>query len=185
MLNDQIRASDADRERVTARLQDHYAEGRLTREELDERVAAVLNAKTFGDMRWVMADLPGPKPVGPLTPDGPGGRGEPGGPGSSVPMAGGWYRPAFRRRPLVFPLLLLAVLLAIVIPGVAKLAFVALAIGAALVLVTLAGVAFAMTRFLHQVHRQWGLDRFGHQSRHWQSWNWPDSTGQRTRWGRP
>ena len=45
-MNDHIRVSDADRERVTARLRDHYAEGRLTREELDERVTAALNAKT-------------------------------------------------------------------------------------------------------------------------------------------
>ena len=28
-MDDRIRASDADRERVTARLRDHYAEGRL------------------------------------------------------------------------------------------------------------------------------------------------------------
>jgi hypothetical protein len=59
-MDDRIRASDADRERVTARLRDHYAEGRLTSEELDERTSAALHAKTFGDLRHVMADLPDP-----------------------------------------------------------------------------------------------------------------------------
>jgi DNA-binding PadR family transcriptional regulator len=55
--------SDADRERVTARLGDHYVEGRLTLEELDERVTATLNARTFGDLRRVMADLPESTPA--------------------------------------------------------------------------------------------------------------------------
>ncbi len=59
-MDDRIRISDADREGVTARLRDHFAEGRLTREELDERVAAALNARTVGDLRRVMADLPEP-----------------------------------------------------------------------------------------------------------------------------
>ena len=55
--------SDADRERVTARLGDHYVEGRLTLEELDERVTATLNARTFGHLRRVMADLPESTPA--------------------------------------------------------------------------------------------------------------------------
>jgi DNA-binding PadR family transcriptional regulator len=57
---DHIRTSDADRERATRRLRDHYAEGRLTRDELDERITAALNARTFGDLRRVVADLPEP-----------------------------------------------------------------------------------------------------------------------------
>ena len=64
-MDDRIRISDADRDRVTARLRDHFAEGRLTPDELDERVTAALNAKTFGDLRRVMADLPGPAPQPP------------------------------------------------------------------------------------------------------------------------
>src|ERR1022692_2780285 len=55
-----IRTSDADRERAIVQLRDHYAEGRLTCEELDERVTAALTARTFGDLRSVMADLPEP-----------------------------------------------------------------------------------------------------------------------------
>ena len=56
--NDRMRISDSDRDRVAAQLRDHYAEGRLTSEELDERVTATLNARTAGDLRRVMADLP-------------------------------------------------------------------------------------------------------------------------------
>jgi DNA-binding PadR family transcriptional regulator len=53
-----IRVSDRDRERATARLRDAFAEGRLTREELDERITAALSARTIGDLRRVTADLP-------------------------------------------------------------------------------------------------------------------------------
>ena len=61
--DDRIRISDRDRERATARLCGHFAEGRLTREELDERITAALNARTAGDLRRVMADLPEPAPA--------------------------------------------------------------------------------------------------------------------------
>jgi hypothetical protein len=64
-MDDGIRVSDADRDRVTAQLRDHFAEGRLTQEELDERISAALSAKTFGDLRHVMADLPSPSPCRP------------------------------------------------------------------------------------------------------------------------
>jgi Domain of unknown function (DUF1707) len=64
-MDDRMRASDADREAVTARLRDHYAEGRLTQDELDERVSAALGAKTFGDLRTLTTDLPGPVPLPP------------------------------------------------------------------------------------------------------------------------
>ncbi len=60
---DRIRISDHDREHATARLSDHFAEGWLTREELDERITAALNARTAGDLRRVMADLPEPAPA--------------------------------------------------------------------------------------------------------------------------
>jgi DNA-binding PadR family transcriptional regulator len=55
---DLLRVSDRDRERATDRLRDSFAEGRLTREELDERITAALNARTVGDLRRVTADLP-------------------------------------------------------------------------------------------------------------------------------
>jgi DNA-binding PadR family transcriptional regulator len=56
--DDRIRISDRDREQATVRLRDSFAQGRLTREELDERITAALNARTVGDLRRVTADLP-------------------------------------------------------------------------------------------------------------------------------
>jgi hypothetical protein len=41
-----------------AGLRDHFAEGRLTRAELDERLTVALSARTAGDLRRLMADLP-------------------------------------------------------------------------------------------------------------------------------
>jgi DNA-binding PadR family transcriptional regulator len=55
---DQIWASDADRERTVARLGNHFAEGRLTRAELDERLTTALSARTAGDLQRLMTDLP-------------------------------------------------------------------------------------------------------------------------------
>ncbi|HEX6856339.1 MAG TPA: DUF1707 domain-containing protein [Streptosporangiaceae bacterium] len=95
-MDDSIRVSDADRERVTTQLRDHFAAGRITSGELDERLLAALNAKTFGDLRRIMADLPGPVPALP--------------PLRATP---GW---AIRRRPRFPPLILLALLAALLIP---------------------------------------------------------------------
>src|SRR5580700_8687484 len=124
-MDDQMRISDADREQVTARLREHYAEGRLTSEELDERITAALNAKTFGDLRRVMADLPEPAPAG-AQGGPPPGWAEPGwaGPGWAGPRGGpvpppGWTgRPAYRYRrgPRLLPLVLLVLFLAIILP---------------------------------------------------------------------
>lgn len=60
---DELRVGDTERTKVTEALHDHFAQGRLTRDELDERVDATLAAKTFGDLRQVTRDLPGPAPV--------------------------------------------------------------------------------------------------------------------------
>ena len=60
-MDDHLRTSCADRDRAAALLRDHFAAGRLLAEELDERLAAALNAKTFGDLRRVLADLPEPR----------------------------------------------------------------------------------------------------------------------------
>ena len=105
-MDDQIRVSDADRERVTARLRDHYAEGRLTESELDERVSAALSAKTFGDLRQLMVDLPGPTPVPPPQPAQP-----------PQPHWGGPPWVMHRRGPRLLPLVLLVLLAAVVFPG--------------------------------------------------------------------
>ncbi|NEA21834.1 DUF1707 SHOCT-like domain-containing protein [Actinomadura bangladeshensis] len=57
---DEIRIGDAERDAVMVALHDHYAEGRLDRGELDERLDAVLSAKTRGDLRTLVKDLPSP-----------------------------------------------------------------------------------------------------------------------------
>jgi hypothetical protein len=58
-MNDQIRVSDADRDRAAGLLRVHFAAGRLTADELTDRIAATLVATTFSDLRQVLADLPG------------------------------------------------------------------------------------------------------------------------------
>jgi len=102
-MDDKIRVSDADRDRVTAQLRDHFAAGRITPGELDERLSAALNAKTFGDLRPIMADLPGPVPAL---------RG-----GAPPPLRATPARAVRRRTPPFPPLILLALLAALLIPG--------------------------------------------------------------------
>ncbi|MEU6731120.1 DUF1707 domain-containing protein [Nonomuraea wenchangensis] len=58
-----LRIGDAEREQTMAALREHFAEGRLTREELDERLDHALTAKTGRDLARVTADLPGPRPA--------------------------------------------------------------------------------------------------------------------------
>jgi Flp pilus assembly protein TadB len=53
-----VLASDADRDAVTDRLRDAAGEGRLQSEELEERVDAALRARTYGELRRLVADLP-------------------------------------------------------------------------------------------------------------------------------
>jgi DUF1707 SHOCT-like domain len=52
-----LRASDADRDQVATVLSTAYAEGRLTREEHDERVDELMAAKTFDDLIPITRDL--------------------------------------------------------------------------------------------------------------------------------
>ena len=53
-----IRASDADREAVAERLRHAAVEGRLEPDELEERLHAALRARTYGDLRTLLTDLP-------------------------------------------------------------------------------------------------------------------------------
>ena len=55
---DAMRASDGDRERVVQALQEQVGEGRLTLEEFEQRSTAVYVAKTVGDLRKLLEDLP-------------------------------------------------------------------------------------------------------------------------------
>ena len=56
------RASDAEREAVVARLRDAAGEGRLTVEELDERIDAAYAARTLDELEPLTADLPAAAP---------------------------------------------------------------------------------------------------------------------------
>jgi Flp pilus assembly protein TadB len=74
-----LRASDAERDATAAELREHYAAGRLSLDELNERISRAFAAKTRGDLSAVMHDLPSLRPGGaPL-------------PGSGQPSSGaGW-----------------------------------------------------------------------------------------------
>jgi hypothetical protein len=53
-----LRASDADRERVANVLREAAGDGRLTMDELDERLDAVYAAKTYAELEPITHDLP-------------------------------------------------------------------------------------------------------------------------------
>jgi hypothetical protein len=74
-----LRIGDAERDIAAAELGDHYAAGRLTLEELHQRIGLALSARTHGQLNRVMRDLPSLKreprplagpPAGPPLSDG-------------------------------------------------------------------------------------------------------------------
>jgi hypothetical protein len=140
-MDDRIRISDADRERVTARLRDHFAEGRLSSEELDERISAALSAKTFGDLRHIMADLPEPAPVP-----------------SQAPGSAPWAArrgPVIGRGPRILPLALFALFATLLIPGAGWVFFAFFQLVLMLWLVACVAGIFAAARFRRHWRRQW------------------------------
>ena len=54
----ELRASDSDRDAVVSDLGEHFQAGRLTAEEFDERMGRALAARTWGELRDLLADLP-------------------------------------------------------------------------------------------------------------------------------
>jgi hypothetical protein len=80
-----LRVSDAERDGTAAELREHYAAGRLSLDELNERISQAFAAKTRGDLDAVMHDLPSLRPGGTAIPGyAPPGAGQP-------PSAGaGW-----------------------------------------------------------------------------------------------
>ena len=101
----EMRVGDAEREATAAELREHYASGRLTLDELNDRIDRVFAAKTRGDLDALMRDLPAARPGGAGQswqsgrPGGPSGagwgpEGGPGGgwggPGSGWTGSGGW-----------------------------------------------------------------------------------------------
>jgi hypothetical protein len=57
-MDDHVRASDQDRDRSAQTLREHFATGRISQEELDERVQAAYRASTQRELRALTADLP-------------------------------------------------------------------------------------------------------------------------------
>jgi Domain of unknown function (DUF1707) len=53
-----LRASDADRERIADRLRKSHAEGRLDIDEFQQRLEHCYTAKTFGELGALVRDLP-------------------------------------------------------------------------------------------------------------------------------
>jgi len=82
-----MRMADADRERIVTRLHTAVSEGRLSLSEFEERMSAVLAARTFGEVVPHVADLPpapaAPTFAGPITVR-----------GSSLRREGRWTVPA-------------------------------------------------------------------------------------------
>ena len=69
---DQLRASHEDRDRVIEMLRVAAGDGRLTAEELDERVEVAFTARTYGELAALTRDLPvGRQAVAPLKADHP------------------------------------------------------------------------------------------------------------------
>ena len=65
--NASMRASDADREIVRGLLGDAYADGRLTREEYDDRLNTLYGSRTLGEVSSLVTDLV-PLYAPPMTP---------------------------------------------------------------------------------------------------------------------
>ena len=62
-FNPSLRAATADRERTVDVLKAGFAEGRLTQDEYNDRMAQAYEARTYGDLTALTADLPaGPMP---------------------------------------------------------------------------------------------------------------------------
>ncbi len=62
-----LRVSDEERDAAAAEIREHYAAGRLTSDEFEERLQATLSARTRADLVAVGTDLPALPPKPPST----------------------------------------------------------------------------------------------------------------------
>jgi len=60
-----LRISDAERDAAVSALGEHFAAGRLSREEYDERADRALKARTAAEVSPLFTDLPAPHPYAP------------------------------------------------------------------------------------------------------------------------
>jgi len=67
-MNPELRIGDAERESAVVALGEHYAAGRLNKDEFDERTAAALTAPTQSALAALFVDLPAPHGAGPAVP---------------------------------------------------------------------------------------------------------------------
>ena len=86
-----MKASDADRDAVLSDLSEHFQAGRLTAEEFDERAGRALAARTWGELKDLLRDLPTTLP-GPRAP-------------AAASSAAGPERLSGRRAPVPIPVL--------------------------------------------------------------------------------
>lgn len=166
---DGLRVGDLERDEVTRVLHDAFAQGRITRGELDERLDAALSARTTGDLRRITADLPGAGMRGAYDPP-PQWRERRG-----DPAPWGWHLAEARQRaprirgrrgspPIVFVVPALALAGALAMYGAWPL-FAALRL---LFLAWLAAVVIGIVRHRHgHRHRHWHGHRYGHWHGHW------------------
>jgi Domain of unknown function (DUF1707)/2TM domain len=61
MTDPNLLASDAEREHHAELLREHAAQGRITVDELDERLDRVYAARTHGELAPIVGDLPAPQ----------------------------------------------------------------------------------------------------------------------------
>lgn len=54
----ELRVSDQERDRTARELREHFAAGRITDDELDERIQSAYAARTQGELGGLLADLP-------------------------------------------------------------------------------------------------------------------------------
>src|SRR5271170_3891131 len=91
-----LRASDADRERVADVIRQAAGDGRLTMAELDERLDAVYAAKTYAELEPITHDLPATGtdyvPASPAAAVDPARFGAPGTSAGAVAILGGFSR---------------------------------------------------------------------------------------------
>jgi hypothetical protein len=98
-MSTEARIGDAEREAAVSALGEHYAAGRLTKEEYDERAGVAFTARTESELRPLFVDLPLPH----------GSRRAPAAARPTPVTPPAWARPRPSRRFPVLPLVLLVV----------------------------------------------------------------------------